>query len=179
MLTPKTLSTRPTSVLVRRKIFDWRQRMDEFIFLDVFAGSGSMGFEALSRGAEKIFLNDSNKTAFLTLRDNKLRFEKAFTLPTPIIQLSNMDAKLWVTRELNSNLNSSSNAVLYIDPPYEQHKLYDEMIVVLKDKKFSGEVWLESDKLKGPKLTDLMGAFSSVIKIVEQGDHFVILGKLV
>ncbi len=153
--------------------------MDEFIFVDVFAGSGSLGFEALSRGAEKVFFNDSNKAAFLTLKDNKLRFEKAFSISPLVIQISNLDAKLWVSKELNFNLNSSPKAVLYIDPPYEQHKLYSEMLIVLKEKNFAGEVWLESDKLKGPPLTDLTGAFSSIIKIVEQGDHFVILGKLV
>jgi 16S rRNA (guanine966-N2)-methyltransferase len=179
ILTPRTLTTRPTSVLVRRKIFDWRQNLDEFIFIDVFAGSGAMGFEALSRGAEKIFLNDAIKSAFWILKDNKSRLEKAFHFSPSTISLSNMDAKLWVSRELNSELTRLPNVIVYIDPPYEQHQLYFEMIKFLKEKKFSGEVWLESDKLKGPKLTDLIAEFSSIIKTVEQGDHFVLLGKLV
>jgi 16S rRNA (guanine966-N2)-methyltransferase len=179
ILTPKTLTTRPTSVLVRRKIFDWRQNLDEFIFIDVFAGSGAMGFEALSRGAQKVFLNDAIKNAFWILKDNKSRIEKAFHFSSSVISLSNLDAKMWVSRELNSELAHLPNVIVYIDPPYEQHQLYFDMIKCLKEKKFSGEVWLESDKLKGPKFKDLVAEFSSIIKTVEQGDHFVLLGKLV
>jgi len=176
---PRSEATRPTSVMIRRKLFDWRQRMDDYIFVDVFAGSGAMGFEALSRGSQKVFLNDVMKNAFLTMKDNKSRLEKAFNFSPSMIQLSNMDAKLWVSRELNYELSQSLNVILYIDPPYEQHQVYFDVLNSLKEKGFQGELWLESDKLKGPKAKDLIGAFHTVIKTVEQGDHFVLVGKLV
>jgi hypothetical protein len=52
------------------------------------------------------------------------------------------------------------------------------VIELLKNLKFEGELWLESDRLKGPKKEELVGLFCSVVKVIEQGDHFVVVGKL-
>ena len=41
---PKTDSIRPTSVMLRRRIYDFFQDLDGFYFLDICAGSGAMGF---------------------------------------------------------------------------------------------------------------------------------------
>jgi 16S rRNA (guanine966-N2)-methyltransferase len=179
VLTPKTNATRPTSVLIRRRLFDWRQSLEGYTFIDLFAGSGAMGFEALSRGSNRIFLNDILKNVFFGLVENKQKIEKAFNFSSSIIELSQLDAKLWLERNFVDEITGSSNVIFYIDPPYERHQLYFEILSLLRKKKFSGEVWLESDKLKGPEKEDLVGLFCSVIKTVEQGDHFVLVGKLV
>jgi 16S rRNA (guanine966-N2)-methyltransferase len=179
LLTPKLDTTRPTSVLIKRKLFDWRQHLDEYFFVDLCAGSGAMGLEAFSRGSQKVFLNELNRPAFFTLKDNKTKMEKAFSLDPSIIKISNMDAKSWVLKELPYEFQTTSNVILYFDPPYENHSLYFEVLKLLKEAKFEGELWVESDKLKGPKRNDLTDVFHSVIKIVEQGDHFVVVGKLV
>lgn len=179
LATPKSETTRPTSVLVRRKLFDWRQRMDDYIFVDICAGSGAMGFEALSRGSQKVLLNEMMKGAFLTLKDNKANLEKSFRFDPSMIKVTNLDAKLWVTRELPYELPDTSNVILYFDPPYENHALYFDVINLLKEQGFQGELWVEADRLKGPKQNELTGVFHSVIKTVEQGDHFVVVGKLV
>ena len=179
LATPRADTTRPTSVLIKRKLFDWRQRMDDFIFVDLCAGSGAMGYEALSRGSQKVFVNDSIKGAFLTLKDNKLKLEKAFKFDPDMITVTNLDAKSWVQKELHYQLPETENVILFFDPPYENHALYFDVLRLLKEMNFKGEIWLEADRLKGPKLDQLTGAFHSVIKKVEQGDHFVVVGKLV
>lgn len=179
LATPKADSTRPTSVLVRRKLFDWRQHMDDYIFVDLCAGSGAMGYEALSRGSQRVLLNEMMKGAFLTLKDNKANLEKSFKFDPSMVKLTNLDARNWITRELPYELPDSSQAILFFDPPYENHTLYFEILKLLKEGGYKGEVWVEGDKLKSPKLPDLTGAFHSVIKTVEQGDHFVVVGKLV
>jgi 16S rRNA (guanine966-N2)-methyltransferase len=179
LATPRSDSTRPTSVLVKRKLFDWRQHMDDFIFVDLCAGSGAMGYEALSRGSQKVLLNDVMKGSFLTLKENKANLEKAFKFDPTMMKITNLDAKNWVIRELPYELPETSQVILYFDPPYDNHTLYFDVLKLLKENNFRGELWVESDRLKGPKLTDLTGAFHSVIKTVEQGDHFVVVGKLV
>jgi len=179
LATPKVETTRPTSILVRRKLFDWRQRMDEHSFIDLFAGSGAMGFEALSRGAEKVSFNDTHKSAFITVKQNQAAIEKAFKFSADQFFISQLDARKWIDKELKFQFPETENVVLYIDPPYSEHKIYFEVLDKLKEVNFSGEIWLESDRLKGPKKEELIGAFSSIIKIVEQGDHFVVVGKLV
>jgi 16S rRNA (guanine966-N2)-methyltransferase len=153
--------------------------MDDYIFVDLCAGSGAMGLEALSRGSQKVLLNDSMKGAFLTMKDNKAKIEKAFNFDPSMIKVTNLDAKNWVSRELQYELPETENVILFFDPPYENHTLYFEVLALLREGNFQGEIWLESDRLKGPKLTEVTGAFHSIIKTVEQGDHFVVVGKVV
>lgn len=179
LATPKSDTTKPTSIMIKRKLFDWRQHMDEYIFVDLCAGSGAMGLEALSRGSQKVLLNDSLRGAFLTLKDNKSKIEQAFKFEPDMIKVTNLDAKNWVSKELHYELPDTQNVILFFDPPYENHALYFDVLKLLKEASFQGEVWVESDRLKGPKLDQVTGAFHSVIKTVEQGDHFVVVGKLV
>lgn len=179
LATPKSDTTRPTAVLIKRKLFDWRQHMDDYVFIDLCAGSGAMGFEAFSRGAQKVLLNELMRGAFLTLKDNKAKIEKAFSIDEAVMKVTNIEAKQWVQRELQYELPNTKNAILYFDPPYENHALYFDVLKLLKENHFEGELWVESDRLKGPKLADLTGVFHSIIKTIEQGDHFVVVGKLV
>ena len=61
IITPEGEATRPTSGRLREALFNICQgEMDEASFLDLFAGSGAMGLEALSRGArEAVFVEQS------------------------------------------------------------------------------------------------------------------------
>lgn len=179
LATPKSDSTKPTSVLIKRKLFDWRQHMDDYIFVDLCAGSGAMGLEALSRGSQKVFLNDSLRPAFLTLKDNKANIEKAFKFEPSMITITNLDAKQWISKELPYQLPDTENVILFFDPPYANHALYFDVLKALKEISFKGEIWLEAERLIGPKLQEVTGAFHSIIKTVEQGDHFVVIGKVV
>lgn len=177
--TPKADTTKPTSVLVRRKIFDWRQNLSGYYFIDLFAGSGAIGFEALSRGAEKVILNDSLKLAWSAMKQNKESFSAAFKIPPDQLHIFNHDALAWINKELAFQFPDTSEVILYLDPPYEKHGLYLQVLDLLREKAFAGEVWVESDRLKGPPLAAISGAFGSIIKTIEHGDHFVVIGKLV
>jgi 16S rRNA (guanine966-N2)-methyltransferase len=178
LATPQVNSTRPTSVMIRRKLFDWRQNLEGFSFIDLFSGSGSMGFEALSRGADKVHLNESNRLAFKTIKQNQEKILKSFNFSKDALEVSQFDAKSWLQKELKYSFVETKDVILYLDPPYELHQLYFEVIDLLKSLKFEGEVWVESDRLKGPNRDDLIGLFCSIIKIIDQGDHFVVIGKL-
>ncbi len=179
LATPKLDSTRPTSVMIKRKLFDWRQHLDGFTFVDLFAGSGAMGYEALSRGADRVLVNDSMKGAFLTLKENKAKLEKAFGFDPSSIKVTNLDAKAWLTKELKYELPETRDAVIYLDPPYENHALYQEALELLRAAAYGGEVWVESDRLKGLKPDQVTRAFPTVVKTFEKGDHFVVIGKLI
>lgn len=179
LATPRSDTTRPTSVMIKRKLFDWRQNLEGYQFIDLCAGSGAMGFEALSRGAEKIALNDSLRGAFLTIKQNQEQIIKAFKFDPSAIVVSNSDAKNWLQKELKYQFPDTQDTILYLDPPYENHKLYFELIEVLKKDGFAGELWVEGERLMSPKLEAVTGVFHSVIKTVEQGDHFVVVGKLI
>lgn len=172
---PRSESTRPTSVLIKRKLFDWRQDLGGHTFIDLCAGSGAMGFEALSRGAEKIVLIENDKHAFLAIRKNRDELVKKFRFDEKQFQLGQTDARKFLERELSS---FGEETILFFDPPYEDHALYTDALAILKEKQFAGEVWVETDRLKGPDREKITQAFHSIIKIVEQGDHFVVVGKV-
>jgi 16S rRNA (guanine966-N2)-methyltransferase len=179
LATPRTETTRPTSVLVRRKLFDWRQSLEGEVFVDLFAGSGAMGFEALSRGADRVFLNDSHRIAFQTLKQNAEKLVGSFKLEPTSVNVTNLEGLRWLGKELGFELADTTNVVLYIDPPYADHELYFKVLEELTRLSFAGEIWLEADRLKGPAKEKLAEAFKSVNKTVEQGDHFVLVGKVI
>jgi len=72
---PKGLDTRPTSDRVREAAFNLIGPVDGAAVLDLYAGSGAMGLEALSRGAESVVFVESDREACRTIDRNlaKLR----------------------------------------------------------------------------------------------------------
>lgn len=69
--TPKGEKTRPTVAKLRRSFFDMLQ--DQILqthFLDLFAGSGAMGIEALSRGAKRATFVEKDRQAFHCIKEN-------------------------------------------------------------------------------------------------------------
>jgi 16S rRNA (guanine966-N2)-methyltransferase len=72
---PKGLDTRPTSDRVRENAFNLIGPVDDADVLDLFAGSGALGLEALSRGAASATFVDSDRDACRTINANldKLR----------------------------------------------------------------------------------------------------------
>ena len=69
-------TTRETSDKVRQAIFNLiGQFFDGEVVLDLFAGSGAMGLEAISRGACEAYFNDINKQAIETVKRNALKLK--------------------------------------------------------------------------------------------------------
>jgi 16S rRNA (guanine966-N2)-methyltransferase len=68
---PPTAQLRPTPDRVRETLFNWLgQRLDGLDCLDLFAGSGALGFEALSRGAARAVMVESDRAVAQALREN-------------------------------------------------------------------------------------------------------------
>ena len=62
--------TRPTKDMVREALFSSIMIYSDTSFLDLFAGSGAIGLEALSRGAEEVVFNDINREAVKVIGSN-------------------------------------------------------------------------------------------------------------
>jgi len=119
---PTGNNVKATSDKVREAIFNilssvliWK----EFLALDLFAGSGSLGLEALSRGAKKvIFVELVNK--------NILTIKKNIELISPEqykIELFQNKALKWITNFFNSDLR----CVTFLDPPFSSDE-YDPIL---------------------------------------------------
>ena len=66
---PPAAALRPTPDRVRETLFNWLgQRLDGLACLDLFAGSGALGFEALSRGARRVVMVERDRAVAAALR---------------------------------------------------------------------------------------------------------------
>lgn len=110
--TVKGMLTRPTSDRVKEGVFNvLREKIPGSRILDLFAGTGNIGIEALSRGAEEAFFVEKNPQAFKVLKTNveECDFNKASNL-----YLMDAFVALKVFKKNNLNFN-----LIYLDPPYK------------------------------------------------------------
>src|ERR687897_518752 len=107
IIAPKGLATRPTGDRVREAAFNLIGPVDGARVLDLFAGSGAMGLEALSRGAASVTFVESDRAACRTIEDNlaKLKLIGA--------RITCGDA-VWAVRQ-----ESRPYDLILVDPPYE------------------------------------------------------------
>ena len=85
---PKGTATRPTGDRVREAAYNLIGPVEDVAVLDLFAGSGAMGLEALSRGARRCVFVESDRTACAVIRGNleKLRLTGALVLCKDVFQ---------------------------------------------------------------------------------------------
>ena len=110
---PSGRTTRPTSDRVREAVFSMLGPIDGVSVLDLFAGTGALGIEALSRGAAKALFVERDAAAVAALKGNLDRFE----LAEPVVRVRVGDAL--------SALRSARRAgetydLVFVDPPYDQ-----------------------------------------------------------
>jgi 16S rRNA (guanine966-N2)-methyltransferase len=104
---PHQETLRPTPDRVRETLFNWLQtEIAGSICLDLFAGSGALGFEAASRGAGEVVMVEKNRQASSLLVQNRAMLE------ADNIQLVTADALEWLNR------NQRVYDIVFLDPPY-------------------------------------------------------------
>lgn len=106
---PDAPDLRPTSDRVRETLFNWLgQELHGLHCLDLFAGTGALGFEAASRGAASVVMVEQNPAVYRDLREN------ARLLEASQVQILNEDA----LRFLHSNRQAFD--VVFFDPPFNK-----------------------------------------------------------
>lgn len=110
--TVEGLDTRPTTDRIKETLFNVMQNdVPGAYFLDLFAGSGQIGLEAVSRGARYAVFVENNKKAAACIEDN-IRFTK-FDKETKLIQSD-------VITALRSMEGKYQFDIIFMDPPYNQ-----------------------------------------------------------
>lgn len=100
---------RPTTDRVKETVFNWLMPfIQDSNCLDCFAGSGGLGFEALSRGASHVSLVELNKAAVQQLRENQQ------LLKTDHVSIINSDAIHFIKG------NTQKFDVVFLDPPFRK-----------------------------------------------------------
>ncbi len=116
--TLKGRNLRPTSDRAKETLFDiLSDRVEGSRFLDLFAGTGSVGLEAASRGAEQVFLVESDPGALQILQKNidQCGLKERVTV-------FRMDAKRSLSRLVSDRQTFS---LIFLDPPYHDRLAYE------------------------------------------------------
>lgn len=110
---PEGLETRPTTDRIKESLFNiMAPDLYGCVFLDLFSGSGGIGIEALSRGAEKAVFVDSSPKSIAVIKDNLSRArleDKAEVICKDIFS---------VIKSLS--LKGAAFDIIYMDPPYSK-----------------------------------------------------------
>ena len=127
---------RPTPNRVRETVFNWLgQDLTGTTCLDLFAGSGAMGFEASSRGAEQVVMVESDPKVFCTLQSNLQKLE-AIQIEVVLI-----DALKFIAS------NQKLFDIIFLDPPYQLDLLSKMLSLILPHLKKHGIVYVEDCNL--------------------------------
>jgi 16S rRNA (guanine966-N2)-methyltransferase len=108
--------TRPTSDRVREAVFsalDSRDLIEDADVLDLFAGTGALGLEALSRGARSVVCVEHNHGAAAIARHNAEIVVAAGGCDQSMVSISTLTAESFLTSA------QSTWDLVFIDPPYE------------------------------------------------------------
>jgi 16S rRNA (guanine966-N2)-methyltransferase len=121
---PTGLHTRPITDMIKEALFNvWGPDIAAAQVLDLFAGSGSVGIEALSRGANQVVFVDNDKNAINTINENlhNCAFENGFELfYSDVFKVVNLFSR-----------RQSDFDFIYVDPPFTNDKIFDEVMQVL------------------------------------------------
>ena len=124
------MDTRPTTDRIKETLFNMLQNhLYEASFLDLFAGSGAIGIEALSRGAKEAVFVENGKKAADCIRDNL-----TFTRLKDGAQVVNMD----VLQALRSLEGKKTFDMIFMDPPYD-HLWEKQVLEYLADSHLADE----------------------------------------
>ena len=163
---PDAIGLRPTPERVRQTVFNWLgQDLSGLSCLDLFAGTGEMGFEALSRGALTATLVEKSTSAYKALIENKqlLKAEQA--------SLRHQDALQFLSQ------NSQKFNLIFLDPPYHMQWLDKVLPQLLSHLLEGGLVYAESEFALDPS-SEMMQGWQT-IKQSKAGNVFYHLLKSV
>ena len=132
---PGGRDTRPSTDRVRESLFSRLAHLDvleDAVVLDLYAGSGALGLEALSRGAEAVTFVERNRRALGVLKANIELLgagDECSVIPG--------DAMAFARR-----LPSGAYDIVVADPPYDQGHAED-LLALFQEKGFAGQLWVE------------------------------------
>src|ERR1700757_1694765 len=162
---PAGLATRPTSDRLRETLFNvLAPRIEGADFLDLYAGSGAVGIEALSRGAKHVVFVERAPAALKVLRGNlaKLGLTTGFS-----IQSGSVGAYLRRAASEGRRFD-----VVFLDPPYDAENEYAEALGLLGGNasgvRAQGAVVIAEHRRK-QTLEDRYGVLTRT-RLLEQGD---------
>ncbi len=125
----------PTSNRIRETLFNWLgQDLTGKTCLDMFSGSGALGFEAISRNATKVTMLELDTTVYNQLKKNQTM------LKADNVEIINANAIKYL-----SNTQDKYD-VIFLDPPYDSDLLAKSLVMIHNNLSENGLIFVEYDK---------------------------------
>jgi 16S rRNA (guanine966-N2)-methyltransferase len=129
---PGAAGLRPTPDRVRETLFNWLgQDLPGWTCLDLFAGSGALGFEAASRGAGRVIMLERDRAALDALQKNRVM------LGANQVDILGADAMAWLAN------NRETFDLIFIDPPFESGLAGAVLADLARHLKSGGQAYVE------------------------------------
>jgi 16S rRNA (guanine(966)-N(2))-methyltransferase RsmD len=162
---PAGLATRPTSDRLRETLFNvLAPRIESAIFLDLFAGSGAVGIEALSRGADHATFVERAPVALKVLRANLARLGL-----TAGFSIHSGSVRAYVRR---AQTETKQFDLVFLDPPYDAAHEYATTLGLLGGaaaELLADDALVIAEHRRKEKLEDRFGSLTRT-RLLEQGD---------
>lgn len=156
---PKSRDIRPATDRLKETIFNvLGQRMDGWNVLDLFAGMGSLGMEALSRGAERAVFVDSSPEAVRYIRENLEQ-----------LGLSGRSQILCMTADRALNLlakQAKKFSCIFMDPPYSKGLIKNTLLQLERSDILCPRGWLVTEYIRHEELPPVQSM------VVERTNHY-------
>ena len=141
LVAPKGTGTRPTSDRLRETLFNiLAMRVPGCRFADLYAGTGAVGIEAISRGAAHVWFTEKSEPALAAIRANlkALKIAQGFTVEERgtgalLERLAKAAQKRADTAAVGAESSSSAELInlVYLDPPWEAEAEYANTLHLL------------------------------------------------
>ncbi|MBQ3409498.1 MAG: 16S rRNA (guanine(966)-N(2))-methyltransferase RsmD [Clostridia bacterium] len=134
-------NTRPTLDRVKESLFNIiNDRIDDSVVLDLFAGSGAIGIEFLSRGCKKAYMCDKSKEALKFINEN---INKTKLQENAVVANKDYTDFLKDLYKINEKFD-----IVFLDPPYELNIAVKAVSLILEYKllKSDGIIIIETDQ---------------------------------
>ncbi len=158
---PSKETTRSSKMIVVESFFNTLQfDVMESIFVEVFSGSGSIGLEALSRGAKKVIFMEKDKEAIKVLRSNIAQTDPS--------RCEVVEGNSFITiTEVKKRLERlGEGAFIYIDPPFSIREgmegIYDQTLAMIASLTLNTVHLIAIEHMSGLELPENIGVFNRI-----------------
>lgn len=155
---------RPTMDRVKETVFNkWMHYIDEAKVLDLFAGTGNLGLEALSRGAVHVTFVEKNFKSVNIIKENI----SLLKIDAQEFQLLQSDVFSFLKKNTESKYD-----LIFIDPPFTEKMAHEVMIALSVSAVFKPETRIVIESIKQERIDAEYGQIVCIEKI-DYGDKYL------
>jgi len=139
LIQPEDKLTRPLKSIVKEAIFNlishshfFIKNIENSVFLDAFAGTGSFGIECISRGAKKVIFLENHQNALKILKKNLQSLKNVSNY-----EIFDKDSYSFFKNIQSYNLRFD---YIFLDPPFKDSKIKEILVSISKNKSFENTI---------------------------------------